>query len=227
MHESYERQFLLDNRGFLVAESLSTVQQRTATVNREGGNRMAIQRGGKKTKAVTRKPAKAVSKPARRAQRVSRASAPRIATHPETISDYEGARQLLSLYCHALDQQRLTDLGSLFHRDAQFSVSFEGEQKHTGRETIQAWYDRFFQQRPGQYRHMRHKIFEPLLMVDGGTATAETYFDADSVDEGGAVRVVTGRYDDVLVREQGQWFFKTRTVTVLYRYSPGQCQQGV
>jgi len=188
---------------------------------------MATQRGVKKTKAVMRKPARALRKPARRVHKVSRAAAPRTGTRAETAGDPEGARQLLSRYCHALDQGRLADLGSLFHRDAEFSVSFEGEQKHTGRETIQAWYDRFFQQRPGQYRHMRHKIFEPLLTINGNTATAATYFDADSVDEGGSVRVVTGRYDDVLVKEQGQWFFKERTITVLYHYSPGQCQEGM
>jgi SnoaL-like domain len=74
---------------------------------------------------------------------------------------------------------------------------------------------------------MRHKIFEPLLTVTGNTATAATYFDADSVEENGAVRIVTGRYDDLLVKEQGQWFFKERTITVFYRYSPGQCQEGM
>jgi len=188
---------------------------------------MATQRGVKKTKAAMRKPAKAVRKPARRVQQVSRAAAPRTAARAETVSDYEGARQLLSRYCHALDRGGLKDLGSLFHRDAEFSVSFESGQKHAGRETIQAWYDRFFQQRPGQYRHMRHKIFEPLLTVNGNTATAVTYFDADSVGEGGSVHVVTGRYDDVLVKEQGQWFFKERTITVFYHYSPGQCQEGM
>src|SRR2546426_6921726 len=66
MHESYERRLLLDKRGFLVAESLSTVQQRMATVNREEEETvMATQRGVKKTKAVVRKPAQAVRKPAR------------------------------------------------------------------------------------------------------------------------------------------------------------------
>ena len=188
---------------------------------------MATQRGVKKTKAVMRKPARALRKPARRVQKVSRVPVRGAGTRAETGGDPEGARQLLSRYCHALDQGRLADLGSLFHRDAEFSVSFEGEQKHTGRETIQAWYDRFFQRRPGQYRHMRHKIFEPLLTINGNSATAATYFDADSVDEGGSVRVVTGRYDDVLVKEQGQWFFKERTITVLYHYSPGQCQEGM
>jgi ketosteroid isomerase-like protein len=187
---------------------------------------MATQRVAKKTKAA-RKPAKAAKKPARRAQQVSRTPAPRAAMRAEVINDYEGARQLLSRYCFALDGGKVEDLGSLFYRDAVFSVSFESGQQHTGRETIQAWYDRFFQQRPGQYRHMRHKIFEPLMTVTGNTATASTYFDADSVEENGSVRVTAGRYDDVLVKEQGQWFFKERTITVFYRYSPGQCQEGM
>ncbi len=187
---------------------------------------MAIQRVVKKTKAA-RKPTKAVRKPARRGQQVSRTPASPPAKQAETLSDYEGARQLLSLYCYALDRGKLEDLGPLFHRDAVFSVSFESGQTHTGRDTIQAWYGRFFQQRPGQYHHMRHKIYEPLMTVSGNTATSSTYFDADSVEEDGSVRVVTGRYDDVLVKEQGQWFFKERTITVFYRYSPGRCEEGM
>jgi SnoaL-like domain len=99
---------------------------------------MATQREVKKTKAAVRKPAKAVRKPARRVQHASRTSAPRAATRAETVNDSEGARQLLSRYCHALDRGRLEDLSALFHRDAEFSVSFESGQKHTGRETIHA-----------------------------------------------------------------------------------------
>jgi ketosteroid isomerase-like protein len=187
---------------------------------------MATQRVVKKAKMV-RKPTKAVKKPARRVQQPRRVPAARAVARTAAIDDSEGARQLLSRYCYALDRGNLEDLGPLFHRDAVFSVSFEGGQQHTGRETIQAWYERFFQQRPGQYRHMRHKIFEPLLTVNGNAATASTYFDADSVEEDGSVRVVAGRYDDTLVKEQGQWFFKERSITVFYRYSPGICQEGM
>lgn len=186
---------------------------------------MATRRDAKKVKAV-RKSTKAVKKPTRRVQQASRAPGARTTAAP-AASDYEGARQLLSRYCFALDGGKLEELGPLFHREAVFSVSFENGQQHTGRETIQAWYERFFQQRPGQYRHMRHKIYEPLLTVNGNTATAAAYFDADSVEADGKVRVVTGRYDDTLVREQGQWFFKERTITVLYRYSPGLGEEGM
>jgi ketosteroid isomerase-like protein len=186
---------------------------------------MATQRVVTKAKAV-RKLTKAVKKPARRMQRVSRTPAAKTVDRV-VVADYEGARQVLSRYCFALDRGRLQDLGSLFHRDAIFSVSFENGQKHTGRETIQAWYERFFQQRPEAYRHMRHKIYEPLMTVSGNTATASTYFDADSVEADGNVRVIAGCYDDVLVKENGQWFFKERTINVFYRYSPGASQEGM
>jgi ketosteroid isomerase-like protein len=187
---------------------------------------MANSRVAKKTKAAVRKPAKAVKKPARRVQRMSRTAAPRAAAQA-AMNDYEGARRVLSRYCYALDSGRLEDLGPLFHPEAVFSVSFENGQKHSGRDTIQAWYQRFFQHRPDAYRYMRHKIYEPLMTVTGDTATSSTYFDADSVDADGSIRVVAGRYDDVLVKEQGQWFFKERAITAFYRYSPGQCQEGM
>lgn len=191
---------------------------------------MATRRGAKKVNPL-RKSTKTVKLPKRHAQQARRAASARAATRaakaPVAMNDYEGARQLLSRYCFALDRGKLDELGTLFHRDAVFSVSFENGQRHTGRETIQAWYERFFQQRPGQYRHMRHKIYEPLLTVNGTTATASTYFDADSVEADGKVRVVAGRYDDTLVQENGQWFFKERTITVFYRYSPGPCEEGM
>jgi hypothetical protein len=186
---------------------------------------MATQRVAKKAKAV-RKPI-AAKKSARRVQHVSRTAAPQSAAATATSSDYEGARQLLARYCFALDRGRLDELAPLFHRDAVFSVSFESEQKHTGRDTIHAWYSHFYQARPGQYRHPRHKLFEPMLSMNGDTVTSLTYFDSDFIDSDGNVRVIAGRYDDVLVKEQGQWFFKERTINVLYHYSPGKGEEGM
>jgi len=181
---------------------------------------MAMQRVTKNTKAV-RKPTTALKKPARRAPRARRTG------KTITESDYEGARQLLSRYCFALDRGRLDELAPLFHREAAFAVSFENGEKHTGRDTIHAWYAQFYQARPGQFRHPRHKIYEPLLTIAGDTATSSTYFDSDSIGPDGNVRVISGRYDDVMIKEGGQWFFKDRTITVLYHYSPGKGEEGM
>lgn len=187
---------------------------------------MATQRVAKKAKAV-RKPITPAKKSTRRVQQVSRTPSARKAMTSATTSDYESARQLLSRYCFALDNGRLDELAPLFHREAEFSVSFESEQTHTGRDTIHAWYNQFYQARPGQYRHPRHKLFEPTLSIHGNTATASTYFDSDFIDPDGNVRVIAGRYDDVLQKEQGQWFFKERTINVLYHYSPGKGEEGM
>ena len=186
---------------------------------------MAEPRGAKTAKAV-RKPTASTQKPARRTQNASRTS-PRTTARTTPTDDYEGARQVLSRYCFALDSGKLDALGPLFHRDAVFAVSFESGAKHAGRDTIQAWYERFFAEQFGPPRFMRHKIHEPLLSVTGTTATASTYFDSDWLQSDGTVQAIAGRYDDVLVKEQGQWFFKDRTITVLYHYSPGSGQEGM
>lgn len=187
---------------------------------------MATPRVAKRPKAV-RKSVTAPKKLARRAQHASRTTTTRRMEKPLTTGDYEGVRQLLSRYCFALDRGRLDELAPLFHRDAVFAVSFESGRQHTGRDTIQTWYAQFYEARPGQFRHTRHKIYEPLLAIDGDAATSSTYFDADSIDLDGNVRVVSGRYDDVMVKEGGQWFFKDRTITVLYHYSPGKGEEGM
>jgi ketosteroid isomerase-like protein len=188
---------------------------------------MAIRRSLSKAKAAreTAKPARKSLRPAPR-MRAGRVSTVQARGAPSSGESVEGVRHVLSRYCFALDRGAVNELGPLFHREATFSVSFERGQRHTGRETIQAWYERFFQRRPGQYRHMRHKIYEPLVILHGDTATAATYFDADSVDRDGKVHVIAGRYDDTLVKESGQWFFKERTISVLYHYSPGSSQEG-
>lgn len=141
--------------------------------------------------------------------------------------DYEGARQLLSRYCAFIDQGKLVELSELFHRDAIFSVSFDSAPSRVGRAAILAWYADFFQPRRGKFRYPRHKLFEPYLMLSGNSASASSYFDSDFVEASGDVRILAGRYDDVLVKERGRWLFKERSITVCYHYSPGKGQDGM
>jgi len=187
---------------------------------------MATQRQVKKAKTV-RKAAAPAKKSAKRAPQVARAKPSRATTSAAAAGDYEGVRQVLSRYCFALDSGNLDELSLLFHRQADFSVSFENGLKHNGRDTIHSWYARFFQERPRQFHHMRHKLFEPLITISGKTATTSTYFDSEAKDTSGQIQLISGRYDDSLVKEGSQWFFKERTITVLYHYSPGIGQEGM
>jgi uncharacterized protein (TIGR02246 family) len=188
---------------------------------------MATQRLARKVN-IAAKRATSIKKPVRRVPQARRSALTRKVTFPSpAVGDHEAVRNVLSRYCFALDSGNLKELSSLFHRQADFSVSFENGQKHRGRDTIQSWYAHFFQQRPDQYHYMRHKIYEPLVTVNGNTATSSAYFDAESKEPNGQIQIVTGRYDDALVKEDGQWFFKERTINVFYNYSPGSGQEGM
>ena len=157
-----------------------------------------------------------------------KSSAPtRTASTVSKSIDYEGARQLLSRYCAYIDQGKLLELSELFHPKAIFSVSFDSKKNHVGRAAILAWYTDFFQPRRGKFRFPRHKLFEPYLVGQGNTVGSSAYFDSDFVESSGAVRILAGRYDDVLVKERGRWFFKARSITVCYHYSPGKSHDGM
>ena len=188
---------------------------------------MATQRPARKVK-VAAKRAIATKKPVQRMQPARRSVPTRkVTSSSSAIDDHEAVRGVLSRYCFALDSGNVSELSSLFHRQADFSVSFENGQKHKGRDTIHSWYTHFFQQRPDQYQHMRHKLFEPLITISGKTATTSTYFDSESKDAHGQIQMITGRYDDSLIKEDGQWLFKERTIRIFYNYSPGSGQEGM
>lgn len=178
--------------------------------------------------AVPARTQKGVVKQApRRAAAIVSTAPVRNAAKALPASDYEGARTLLSRYCALIDQGQLVELSELFHRNAKFSVSFDSVPSHTGRDAILAWYTRFFSSRPGKVRYPRHKIFEPFLVVSGNAASASTYFDSDFVEPNDDVTVLAGRYDDVLIKERGRWFFKERTITICYHFSPGKGAEGM
>ncbi|MBM4255837.1 MAG: nuclear transport factor 2 family protein [Deltaproteobacteria bacterium] len=186
---------------------------------------MATQRQVKKVKMIRK--ATPAKRPAMRRTSVAPTGKSPAAKLTATAEDYEGVRQVLSRYCFALDSSNLEELSSLFHRQADFSVSFENGQKHNGRETIHSWYQRFFEQRPREFHYMRHKLFEPCITVNKNTATSSTYFDSEAKDAQGQVQIITGRYDDALIKEGGQWLFKERTITIMYYYSPGTGKEGM
>jgi len=178
--------------------------------------------------AATRKRRTATKKPmARTRKEAAVVRAGRSTPSSVGASDYDGARQLLSRYCTLIDQGKLVELSRLFHPDARFSVSFDSVPMHVGRDAILAWYTHFFSSRPNKVRYPRHKIFEPDLVVTGNRATASTYFDSDFVEPNDDVTILAGRYDDVLTRERGRWFFMQRTITICYHYSPGKSGDGM
>lgn len=133
--------------------------------------------------------------------------------------DYEEVRQLVSAYCHIVDltmQAGSTpDVSHLFHPDAVFTNSFQ-DREWVGRDAIVEWYHTYLGKREGFFRYTRHKIYSPYITITDGVATSTCHFDADSLDFGGVVRTMSGRYDDTLEPYEGRWLLKTRHIDIHY-----------
>jgi SnoaL-like domain len=142
-----------------------------------------------------------------------------------TAEDFEAIRQILAGYCHLVDQAvakgETPDTSALYHPDAVYSNSFENGIQHVGHAAVVAWYHKFLGKRSGYYRYMRHKIFEPYIVINGDKAKSRTHFDADSVDREGMIRGISGRYEDDFVKSSGQWLIAKRHVEVHYHHTIG------
>lgn len=144
-------------------------------------------------------------------------------------TDYENIRLVESSYCHitdrALNAGKTPDLSSIFHPEAIYRNSFQPGKEFVGHDAVVNWYHEYLGQRLGYYRWTRHKIFEPLIVVDGDTASSSVHFDADSVDRRDRIRVMSGIYDDMLVKHDGRWLIKERFQTIHYHYTLAEAHE--
>lgn len=139
-------------------------------------------------------------------------------------TDYEEIRQLLSAYCFvvddALNESRLPNLADFYHPQVVFTTSFD-DGVHVGLPAVIAWYEGFLGSRLGYYRWVRHLISEPSITLGADTARSSTYCDARSVDRHGRVRSMAGRYDDLLLKQDGRWLIKERHDSVHFHFTAG------
>ena len=142
-----------------------------------------------------------------------------------SAEDFEEIRQILAGYCHIVDQAvakgQMPDTSALYHPDAVYSNSFESGKQYIGHSAVVAWYHKFLGNRSGYYKYMRHKIFEPYIVIQGDTARSITHFDADSVDRENLIRAISGRYEDDFVKSDGHWLISKRHVEVHYHHTMG------
>lgn len=130
--------------------------------------------------------------------------------------DVIAIEQLLNRYCHKLDRGDVRGVMSLFAADAVLIPEYEGKDEHAGTAAIEAWYSRYSSRARESTTGLRHKISTAMIDVDGDSAESVCYLDADSVDPAGARSLAGGRYEDKLVRRDGQWLFRERRIIVEY-----------
>jgi NAD(P)-dependent dehydrogenase (short-subunit alcohol dehydrogenase family)/ketosteroid isomerase-like protein len=132
----------------------------------------------------------------------------------QRLEDLEEIRVLMVRYAAAMDNNFDTDeIASLFAEDAVWRISpaTPVTGRHEGREAIR----KFFGGLVDEYNWTMHNVGNHLIRIadDGQTATGTWYLvdpctmvRANGPAEGEAV-LITGRYDNTFVKQDGRWYF--------------------
>ena len=158
------------------------------------------------------------------------ASAQSITDRLEAIEDYIKIEQLLMRYAIAFNTEDADGYVGTFAPDGELRlIRQEGEEPFAGpfkgHDALRA---QWFPDHPGpgtplpefrRFGAMRHVTTNPLIQVDGDTATVELIFievvsNGENIPPGSNPPTIwaMGRYMDDLVKIDGQWYFKRRTV---------------
>jgi uncharacterized protein (TIGR02246 family) len=118
------------------------------------------------------------------------------------MSDHDEIRNLIARYAHAADDGRSGDYAELFTPDG---VMESQGARVTGREGLVALIDSIY-----DYA-IKHYQMNTVIEVDGDRATGQTDLLALAMDAAGSWQIMgCGRYDDEMVRHEGDWLFKRR-----------------
>ncbi|MEP7243116.1 MAG: nuclear transport factor 2 family protein [Gammaproteobacteria bacterium] len=125
------------------------------------------------------------------------------------LEDTEAIRSLLIAYGRALDSRDFKAYGQLFAKDGSWKG---GMGSATSPASIQKMVqDGFGRMSPTLYENSNHAMTSMDIEVHGDTATAWSRWLWTVKGADGKPQVQrAGHYEDTLIRESGQWRFKTR-----------------
>ncbi|MEV5744165.1 nuclear transport factor 2 family protein [Microbispora rosea] len=137
---------------------------------------------------------------------------------PEQVADRLAIRELVDAYAHLADRRDAQGQAALFTDDARVAV-YDGEpgttgpaQTLNGRDELAAAFGSL-----RTYDKTTHFIGQSTVTVDGDRATGETYCLAHHLwtEEGQrTLMVMSIRYHDSFVRQDGRWLFAERRLIV-------------
>lgn len=129
-----------------------------------------------------------------------------------TVSDQAAISDLLAEYNVVTDSLDIDGWANCFAPDGVFNGAYE---------SFRVWPDeeRFAQHardlEAGGMPHLRHFLSNVRIGVDGDTATSHCFFQIIATDdEARSTIAMVGEYADKLVKANGRWLFRERTVTV-------------
>ena len=125
------------------------------------------------------------------------------------LEDIEEIKRLKARYCTYCDDSYDADaIAGLFVEDAVWDGGMRG--KAEGRDSIRE----FFVNAPNRLPFAVHMVMNPIIEVDGDTATGVWYlFQPCTYADGNRAVWGSARYDEEYVRVDGVWMFKHLKLT--------------
>ena len=125
-----------------------------------------------------------------------------------SVEDRLAIRELIEDYADAVNRLDAPDWASSWTDDAQWFIRDDAPQ---GREAIAA----LWHQKVAPIAAVRFTASLGAIDVEGEVATARVWVVEDLELAAGRRRLIHGRYDDELVRQEGRWRFRRRRYTFL------------
>lgn len=131
------------------------------------------------------------------------------------LEDIEDIRALRNRYHRAINDSRFDEIVGLFTDDAVVELGYLA--RYEGRAAIDTGFrgmgvrERFF---------IKQYIHSHMVDVDGDRAEGISYLEA-RYGRFGVSYLVSGRYDDVCVRQGGKWLFQTMVAQFYYTVPAG------
>jgi hypothetical protein len=124
------------------------------------------------------------------------------------LEDKEDIRDLFTKYCLYIDSGRYEDWVNCFTEDGVFDSPILG--RWQGKEKLTQFTQKY-REWTGACQP-RHCVMNVLISVDGPQATGECYLLMTHAADGKTELVISGRYEDMIEKVDGQWLFKERKV---------------
>ena len=125
---------------------------------------------------------------------------------PHSTEDKIAINELVSRYNMAMDHLQAAEWAATFTDDGELVI--DGKPIAQGKAALTAMVETAAK---GVYRG-RHWVCNSIIEGEGDTARLRMYVLSIAINDGIVPRVM-GEYDDTLVRQNGQWKFKTRRIT--------------
>lgn len=136
-----------------------------------------------------------------------------LAKRVQLMEDEKQIRDMIVDYGLSLDRKDFSGYSDLFAKEGEWSGQLSGMTTIKGPETIRATMEKNFAERVYDPEHITnlHLVTNVKVTIDGDRATGYSRWTVLSRNEKDEPYVrITGRYDDVLIREDGRWKFLSR-----------------